>query len=137
MSHFKYENIRQWPVMDICDWPLVNESSWNRINREVYKIWTAALILYFSTQGSAVQILMAIIFFLSATIHLREVSYQYLWLVTGVFFHILDMQVNIWKAKPSSNIYEINEIMRHCSLNNWLIHLTAPCTSNTLTLFCF
>ena len=65
-SIYAYERIRLWPVTDICGWPLVNESShnWlrplvnessrNEIKRMVSKIWTAALILYFSTRVTAV-----------------------------------------------------------------------------------
>ena len=71
-----------------------------KINRIVSKIWTdSAPILYFSTRGTAAQILKAIRFFISRrfiyersveymTIHLREVSHQYPWRVTGVFFHM-------------------------------------------------
>ena len=63
--------MRQWPVTDIGGWPLVNESSRNEIKRIVSKIWTHALILYFSTRrgcGSDFK--------------------NYLTLVTGVIFHI-------------------------------------------------
>ena len=54
----------------IFDWPLIIESSRNWIKRIVSKFWTAALILYFSTRGTAVQIWKAIRFFL-----LREDSF--------------------------------------------------------------
>ena len=56
----------------------------------VSEILTAAPILYFSTQGTAVQILKTIrFFFYFATIHLKEVRHQNPRLVTGVFFYIL------------------------------------------------
>ena len=70
----------------IFDWPLVNESSRNKIKRIISKIWTVAtILLFFSTRGIFVRIFKAI--FNYATIHLREVSQRYPWLVTGVFFH--------------------------------------------------
>ena len=86
----------------IFDSPLINESARNIIKRILSKIRTAAPILYFSTRGTAVQILKAFRFFLLRdTIHLREVSHQYPWLVTGVFFHISGQLIwklaEIWK----------------------------------------
>ena len=49
----------------IFDLPVVNESLRDKIKRIVSKIWTAAPILYFSTRGTAIQILKAIPIFIS------------------------------------------------------------------------
>ena len=49
----------------LFDWPLVDESSRNGKKRIVSKILPIAPILYFSSPGIAVQILKAIMFFIS------------------------------------------------------------------------
>ena len=80
-----YEGIRQWPVTDIGCWPLVNESSRHKKNRIACKIFFNERDCGSDFKGYP----LLFCFFYFATIHLREVSNQYLWLVTGVFFHLL------------------------------------------------
>ena len=79
---YTFERIRQWPVTDIGGLPRVNESPWNKKNRIAFKIWTALKNIK-SLQRFRLSAL-----FHFATIHLREVSHQYPWLVNGLFFHI-------------------------------------------------
>ena len=99
----------------IFDWPAVNELSRNKIKRIVSKIWTAAApILYFSTRGTAVQILKAIrVFFYFATIDLREVS-QNPWLVTGVFFH-KTISCHNYNKRSLYSIFQVIKRINHSS----------------------
>ena len=76
----------------IFDGPLVNESSRNKLKRIVPKIWTAALRRFYIFQREGLRFIIlklsVFVFFYFVTIRLREVSHQYPWLVTGVFFHM-------------------------------------------------
>ena len=71
------------PVTDNGGWPLVNESSWNK-NRIAFQILTSFPCV------EKYKISAALLYF--ATIHLREVSHQYPWLITGVFFYMHHIQ---------------------------------------------
>ena len=90
------ERIRQWLVT-------VTDFVAKQKNRIAFKIWTAVpRVEKYKIGAAAVQILETTRFILFrddsftrsvkyATILLREVSHQYPWLVTDVFFHIYDL----------------------------------------------
>ena len=86
------------PVTDNGGWPLVNESSWNK-NRIAFQILTSFPCV------EKYKISAALLYF--ATIHLREVSHQYPWLITGVFFYMHHIQCinRTYKSQTAVCVY--------------------------------
>ena len=89
-------------------------AKWKK-NRIAFEIWTAIPRVEKYKIGAAVQILEIIrLFFYErsikyAKIRLREVSHQYPWMVTGVFFHMLPCDIMV-----------LHIMVLHCSVLRYL-----------------